>query len=324
MKQKLFFALLLAEAAGCVLFCLLLENPADAFSCALAFPLAQLGRLLSALSGLGRVGNAFAVMLWAGMGLLPLWLLLYARTRRPLRAEDALLPVLSALLLTGLYLAVSPARLQALFPFVDAQNRSLALAIFGGVVWSAAIAWAVLRVLRQLSAGATEQLLVWLRVLLGLTAALFVLAAFGSQFAQLLSAIAELRAGNTGSEAGLGLSYLFAVLQYLVGALPCVLDAVTAILALQLTRCMQADRYSDASASAAQHLARWCRRSLTAVMVSVVGLNLAQLVFARGIRNFSGSVLLPVSSVLFVLLVLLFTRLLGENRQLKTDNDLFV
>ena len=36
------------------------------------------------------------------------------------------------------------------------------------------------------------------------------------------------------------------------------------------------------------------------------------------------TVLLPVLSIVFVLAVLLLTQLMGENRQLKEDNDLFI
>ena len=59
------------------------------------------------------------------------------------------------------------------------------------------------------------------------------------------------------------------------------------------------------------------------ILVTVV-LNLLQLVCMGSLYTVHITVLLPVLSIVFVLAVLLLTQLMGENRQLKEDNDLFI
>lgn len=136
--------------------------------------------------------------------------------------------------------------------------------------------------------------------------------------------MAQLRAGNAGNEHRLGASYLFLALQFAVDSLPYLLNLLLVVAALRLLDHMRENRYSAQSVGAAQRLASWCRRALTATVLANTGWNLLQLLFAQSLRVINSSVQIPVMSIAFMLGVLLLARFIAENKQLKDDNDLFV
>ena len=102
------------------------------------------------------------------------------------------------------------------------------------------------------------------------------------------------------------------------------LAAVLAGLILNLLAERRQDPYSQEAGEAAQTLSRLCVVSLRLTILVTVALNLLQLVCMGSLYTVHITVLLPVLSIVFVLAVLLLTQLMGENRQLKEDNDLFI
>ncbi len=323
MKRKLLIALLVLEAAACIAFCAARASLSGAFTAAMAFPFEQLGMGLRALSLTGRLGAAAALALYAALSLLPAWFLLRAAGRRKLRPEDALLGVLSALLFAALYLTANPGRLGGLFGGGGDAGLAVGKAVLGGTVYSALAGYLILRALRLFSESGMERLQNYMSVLLGLLSVLFVWAIFGGALGRMLDAYAALRSGNVGNEDALGASYVFLGLKFLVEALPWALDTVAAFAAMALLSAMGTDRYSEETVLAAERLSRWCAAALAAVLLSNIGFNVLQLVFAGALRTIESSLSIPVISVAFVLAVLLFARVVAENRRLKGDNDLF-
>lgn len=324
MKRKLFIALLALEAALCVALCLMQASLAEAFSAAVAFPFEQAGLLLRALSLTGRLGNAAALALYAALCLLPIGFLIYARGKRKLRTEDALLALLSVLLFAALYLMINPGKIGAAFSMPGEAGIAMGKAVLGGTLYSVLAGYIVLRVLRRSFEGDTDRLHDYLRVLLALLNALFVWAIFYIGFADMLGAFTALASGNVGSEAGLGMSYAFIILKYLVDALPYALDILTVFLSLKLLEQMRIDRYAQATVDAARRLSRWCAAALAAVVLANVGFNILQLAFAGTLRNIDSTLNLPLTSILFVLAALFIARLAAENRALKQDSDLII
>jgi hypothetical protein len=145
---------------------------------------------------------------------------------------------------------------------------------------------------------------------------------FGSGLGEMLDSFSALRERNTGSESGVGITYIYLVLRFFADALPYILDTVTAFLALDLLEAMRSDRHSEQTEILALRLSRWCGKALAAAVIFGVLLNLLQLLFARSLRSIDNSLSIPIVSVLFVLFVLLFARLISENRRSKGDNDL--
>ncbi len=322
MRTKRFYAFLAAEAVFCLLLQLAREQLSWAFSTAIAFPFEQLGLGLRALSLSGWAGNTAAVVFYVAFCLLPAMLLKFFHRSRKGYPEDALLAILSVLLFGVLYLMVNPGLI------VDwlgsASGSPIGKAMLGGVVYSVLCGYLLLRVLRLFFMADTKRLQRYLTGLLAVLNLLFVYLAFGTCFRGLLDAFATLRAGNVGNERALGVSYVFLILQYLVDTLPYMLDVLVVFSSLRLLGALRHNQYSAESVSAAERLSHLCGQVLAATILTNIGFNLLQLVFAKRLNVLNGTVELPLLSLAFVLAILLLARFIGENKRLRDDNDLFI
>ena len=332
MKRSQMKTLLLIEGAVCLTLTLalrLIEGAAFSFA---AFPGSAAGQGLSMLAGTGRFGFALALTLYAFLVLLPLYALARIRARRDWKAEDTLLGLCS--------LAVAG----ALFPrgWVTYWSTS-AETLFPRLAWQwllfALLAgWVVLRLLRRLSGGDTQELLKLFRALLILTAAYFVFEVCFAEFAGLFSAIDALKAGNsafttdtvlpvatdiTGSKS-LVFSYVVLALRFAAEVLPTLLAAATAYFAVGLLDTMEDGAFTQESAAYAPKLAEWCVKVLKISVLFALAVNILQAVCAPLILSTSISIRLPVLELCFVLAALLGARLIASNVALAADNDLFI
>lgn len=292
------------------------------FSSVMAFPFEQIGMGLRSLSLSGGVGNAVVILIYSAVSLLPIAVMLGLRKKRGLHAEDGLIGLLSAFLFAILYLMINPGVIGTLTG--ETAGLSVSKAVLGGMVYSVFCGYLVLRVLRLFSLGGTERLTRYMAVMLSLMAALFVYLAFGTCFGALLDSILALRAGNSGNEHLLGVSYVFLVLQFIVDALPYVLDVFVIFAAIWLLYEFRASRFSAEAVAATERMYRLCVVALVATVLSNIGFNLLQLLFAKSLMVINGSVEIPVFSITFVLAALLLTRVVAENKQLKDENDMFI
>lgn len=319
MKRKLLIPFLALEAALCITL-RFTGAAADVLTASFSFPFLQIGLGLRALSLAGALGNAVALLLYASLSLLPLAFLFFLHQRRGMKAEDGLLALLSVLLFVALYFMANPGK--ALFGG-GSGLYGVDRAVLGGTVYAVLVGYAVLRALRAAKEDGTKKLYKLLSLVVGLFAAVFVFALFAVRLGAFLDSIAALKAGNTAG-GGLGLSYAFLALRALTDALPWAFDIVTCFLALELLSAMRVDRYQEAALLAAQRLSRWCVRSLGAAVVANLSFNVLQLIFGSRLHSVMGSLVIPLDSIAFALLALLFARLTAENRTLKSDNELFI
>ena len=332
MKRSQLKALLLAEGAVCALLALALRLiEGDAFSVA-GFPGGAIGQGLSALVASGRLGFALALTLYAFCVLLPLYVLTRIGEGRKLKSEDALLALIAVAVACALFprgwVAYWSTSAETLFPRLAWQW--LILALLAG--------WVVLRLLRRFSDGGTQELLWLFRALLALAAAYFVFAVCFAGFADLLSAVDTLKAGNTafGSDAllptsvditeskSLAFSYVILALRFAAESLPSLLAAATAYFAIGLLDTMEDGAFTQESAVYAPKLAAWCGKALKISVLFALAVNLVQAVCAPLILSTSISIRLPVLELCFVLAALLGARLIASNVALAVDNDLFI
>lgn len=332
MKRSQMKTLLLIEGAVCLTLTLalrLIEGAAFSFA---AFPGSAAGQGLSMLAGTGRFGFALALTLYAFLVLLPLYALARIRARRDWKAEDTLLGLCS--------LAVAG----ALFPrgWVTYWSTS-AETLFPRLAWQWLIfallaGWVVLRLLRRLSGGDTQELLKLFRALLILAAAYFIFEVCFAEFAGLFSAVDALKAGNsafttdtvlpvatdiTGSKS-LVFSYVVLALRFAAESLPTLLAAATAYFAIGLLDTMEDGAFTQESAAYAPKLAEWCVKVLKLSVLFALAVNVLQAVCAPLILSTSISIRLPVLELCFVLAALLGARLIASNVALAADNDLFI
>lgn len=308
------------EAAVCLAAALIWRPEGAALAGAAAFPFAPLGRLLRRMSLAGGAGNAGAVGLFALVTLLPLVWLLVRAARRRLRAEDALLPLMSALAGFTLYGAVNPG---VLVRWLGPVGGAMGTAIMGGAFWSVLVAYLALRALRACRAADGTKLLRCGFWVLGALAALAVFGAFGAGPFALTNALASLRAGNQGNPA-LGTTYAFLGLRCAVSAGAYLLDLAAVLAGWDLLAAWGRDSYSQETVAAADTLARRCGLALTATALMGAGLQLAQLAFASRLYSQSYDLSVPLTPMALALGALLLARSLRAGKALKDDNDLFI
>ena len=311
MKNRLQTIALGTEAALCVLFCAL-GGAADA---ALSFPLAPIGGWLRRLSLSGSLGNGAAIVIYALICLLPAGLFLFRRLKGNRHWEDLLLPAVSVALFYSLYLLINPA-------LAESRYSLMAKPALNGLVWVLIVAWLVLVLLRMAFAdrqGAEK----YGKLIVIALMAVFVFCLFYQYPAEAIGEIRTLNEANT-AHSGLELSWFVIVLRALAGSVPCALSLFALYLSRKLLDAAAEDSFSEETLTLSQRLARFCRAALTAEVLLCAGVYALQIILAPRLRSISFAVEFPVSSVAVALAALLLSRLLGESKQLKEDNDLFV
>ena len=231
---------------------------------------------------------------------------------------------------------------QALFPllgFFAANTFSkYVTAVDHWIIFALLAGWVVLRLLRRVSGGDTQELLKLFRALLILAAAYFVFEVCFAEFAGLFSAVDALKAGNTaftvdtvlpaatditGSKS-LVFSYVVLALRFAAESLPTLLAAATAYFAIGLLDTMEDGAFTQESAAYAPKLAEWCVKVLKISVLFALAVNVLQAFCAPMLLSTSISIRLPIFELCFVLAALLGARLIASNVALAADNDLFI
>ncbi|MBR5792616.1 MAG: hypothetical protein IKY34_05870 [Ruminiclostridium sp.] len=334
-NQRSFLIFLGVEALLLLAFVLLGSTEGLWASGLVGFPFVQIGHGLRSLSLLGGAGNVLALVIYVVLSASPLIYLVWLWKSRELFAEDCLLVVLSILTFFTLYYMVNPGLIPGMADFLWSNGGAFYQSLFSGTIYGLIFCYAVLRVVRHLKGAEREALQRYLVILLRVLAVVFVYLAFGACVQNLLAEMENLRAGNTMivegwnpwlglTYSGLEVSYAFLVLRCLANMLPYLLDVAVTLAALNLLTVMQKDRYSEESVQASDKLSHLCVVSLSATVVVTALLNILQLMFLGELHTVHINVYVPVLSVAFLLAVLMLNRLMGENKSLKEDNDLFI
>lgn len=317
MNRKNVYILLIVTAVCSAAFALF-ADAGNVLLAALQFPFAQIGDLLRWLSLSGFIGNMAAWGIYLLLCAVPSMYYLWLYRNKNTEKIDSLLILLTAVLAVVLYKMVNPYS-----SFLSASDMWLQMvkAQYGAVVYVTLIGWLILRTVKNFFDANEQTLYQALAVFLKLLGMLFVMAAFGGCFGELLSSIESIRSGNQNS-GNLNLTYLFAIAHCLVDALPYLLNTVAVIMAMELLDAFRSN--SEHTAAYAERLAKWCGTTLTCTAVAGISFHVVQMLFLSNLRSMDASVSLPVSSIAFLLICLIAARIIAENKALRDDNDLFI
>ncbi len=322
MKRAFYFGLFFVEAIFCILLTVAPLSFSNIFTSALAFPFEQIGLILRFLSLSGGLGNIVAFLLYLILCLIPIGYFILIIKRRKLYFEDGLLVLFSLSLFVILYLMTNPYIIST-FPY-SGFFQKLNMALLGSCLYSILLGYFILRILRLFSKSNITMLSKYITSLLYIINVIFIYLIFGAGFSDLLNSFIALQNGNLGNEHLLGVTYIFLIFEYVISVLPYAMNIIIVIISLNLLKELQLDRYSSETISVAKKISIFCTLSLKITIVSYIGFNVAQLLFAKSLMVIRGSLEIPLFSILFVLMILLLTRLITENKMLKEDNDLFV
>lgn len=317
MKKKILRFLCL-EAVLCIAWVVLDNALLDLVGTLVTFPFMQIGQGLRALSLAGGAGNVLAIGLYVLICLAPAGLLLRKKERQ---REDLLLVLLSVMLFPVMYLMVNP-QLQAswLGPVYSTMGGELLCL----VTWSIPACYGLLTVLRKCFAAEQPRLLDYMKWLMVVYCAALVFQVCGTGLDGTLTTVEAIRQANQGSEAGLELTFLFLVVQYLVNSLPDVLFCGILLDVCGMLELLRAEVYTDELITAAENVSRRCGRMMLTVVLSNVSFNLIQLLNIRNLRNVSTVVRMPLDTLVLVIAMLLIARFIRSHKELRDENDAFI
>ena len=322
MKKRVLYIALAAEIAFLCLIYLLADFSVPLVSSVMAVPFEQIGMLLRALSLQGGILNGIALMLWAGICLLPLLPVMKEWQDRAKWAEHIVLVILSVVLFVGLYYMVNPGLLFERVPAVLTEAISVGTEELSGalkasvsmMIWSVVVCYGVFVLLRLFRAGEKEQLFLYTRRLLYVLCGLFA----GGMVLTALEAFTGIRAVQS------GLDGVFTGVKALMAALPYAMDIVVTLSAMTVLDALLEDSRSEQVVVTARKLSGICCITLAVVTSAGAALNIIQWLLSKKISNINVHVSIPFMSLAFVLAALLFSRLLEENKQLADENEMFV
>ena len=314
MKRKTFFILLGIVFVLFAALALFVEGLPELFSSYVAFPFEQIGAGLRALSLTGSVGNGVALAICVGISLIPVILALCTRREKSSIGERIVLCCTGVVAFIVLLCMINPTEILSAFPGFTMDLLPVVKGSLGYTVWSFVVLCLMLKLLKLFRDSDTHKLLRYLRIALYALCLLFdaVIA---------LSCVPILVNGI--SDAYRCMDGLIAVLRFVASSLPYILDIIITLSAITLLETFMSDDKTD-TVQRADALSRRCCLALGITAVSTVILNVVQLLLSNWLSNISVSVDIPFISLAFVLLILLLSRLIAENRRLRDDNDLFI
>ena len=286
----------------------------DYFSSVFSFPFEQIGTGLRWLSLTGRIGNTAAFVLWTLISILPLYSLFRHLWDKSRLAEHLMRILLSVMLFFTLYCMINPGMFSHFSPIPTGEMLTAMKAVFGCTVWSLVVCVLVLRLLGMFRSGQKEILLVYLKRILYVLCALFT-AAIAVSISDMLSSMDSLQTVGEG---------INIVLRCVAAVLPYIMDIAVTIAAADLLDAMLDGEKADTVVPCARKVSVFCCHALAFVTISGSLYNIVQLLLSRWITEVKVHADIPLTSLAFLLLVLLLARLIIENKKLSDDNDLFI
>ena len=314
MKRKSFMILMGAVFAALMALVLFVDGLPTVFSSVMAFPFEQVGAALRALALTGNIGNGFALALCIALSCIPILSVLRHRGKKEYLGENIVLCCMIIAVFITLFSMANPSKLLSAFPYFTVEALPIVKGVMGCTVWSFIILWLILRLVRLFRGGDTNKLLCYLRVALHALCILFVAVIAISCGSTLLDglSVTQKRMDN-----------VMAVIRFIASSLPYIFDIGITLSLLTLLDAY-VERNEEDTVRHADSLSKRCCLALGITAASTTILNVLQLLLSRFLSNISVNVEIPVVSLAFILLILILSRLIVENRKLQSDNDLFI
>ncbi len=265
-------------------------------------PFALIAAGLRRLSLLGGSWNLLAWALYGAVCLLPAAWLLYRLLKKRAGGEDALLSLLSALLFWALYWMINPSLVTNLF----GKLAGVSPVLLGVCLWAVLLCYGILRLCAQMRQTGTEGLHRWLKGLVWCVIAACFLDFYVLQMPALIRSL-------TGG-ALFDVSLLFRW----------VTDSMVAragLHALTLTEGLEQGWFTPETADAANHLAEVCGETITVTTLLQLLTVLLQVLTASTADTLNLTLNLPVFQLLFLLCLLLLSRMIARGKALQEDSD---
>ncbi len=306
----------------------------------ISIPFQPIAWALRQLSMSGSLGNVVAICIYLVLCISPILFLLYRYRNKNTSYADLLLPLLSFTLFGGIYLMINPRYISNFFgDMPDIEGTTL---IISSTIWSILICYITLRLVHNIEQRKTVDVLSVLHILLIIIFFLTVIQIVGYFLFGLRSSIQTVQDGNTnnfvpdelyddlfdlnsiGALNSVQITVLWLVIRYILRTIPSCLILWMIHLALKAIQALQMDPFSDASLQLSKKLGLESRKMIIITSLIILVTNLLELCLARFLLSMNVEINFPYYAILFMLLILLFSRKIAENQELKSDNDSFI
>ena len=313
MKRKTLILLLIATAILIGALTLVTKLYPNVLSSVLAFPLEPLVLGLKAVAKTGPAGNGLAVAVIAALVLIPAVIALRMRGNDKIPEAVSLL-ALAGMILFAVYGAWNPAAFQNKIVKDAMEDSNALLMVFSLAVWTMFVLFIVLRLIRLFRTGHREQLHRYLRLLLFILCAVIV----AGIAATLVSGVISLVKGlPTPEDAALLVAKAIASLAVSL------LELIVCFRMLDMLDIVAADE-QEKLPEAASRLSRVSCAALAGIALSAALLHIIQILLLPSLTDVKSILDIPLLQIVFVLVILLLSRLLIENKELKDDNSMFI
>lgn len=281
----------------------------------LAWPFVKAGEILRNLSLSGGMGNLAAIGLYVLLCVAPLLLIRKGDGWR----VNGLLVLGSAVMFWVMWLMVNPGMMPAV------MRSEVGKAIYAGTIYSVIITWGVLKLMSKADLTVQSNIYGALRIFLLICAGQFVFVGLGLGMGAFRSQMNALAEGNTAlSDSQLMPTVVFLALDFGFGLMENLLVAWILILGTRLLDALEEDPYSALAHRLSGTIFHWCKKTIPMVALANLILNLGQVLLAPVLLNVQMELRLPILSMAVAFGMMALTRLLGEGKAIKEDNDLFI
>ena len=314
MKRRTLILILVLEAvliAGLVVLTRLFP---DLFTSVFAFPMEQIAAGLNALADTGAVGNGAALVLLAAVALVPSVFALRTPRGRETLAERITLVILSVVLVVVFLEMIHPTVFRNSASPDISRMMDIYRSVLSFTVWSVLVLYIVLRLIRLFRAGNREQLLRHFRII-----ASFPCMYFTAEFVAVLAdGVLTFGDGNpTGADG------VVRVFRIAADAVPPLFE-IAVLLRVRTLLEIASTEEQEGLVEAAGRVSSLSCITLAVTAGLCVLKHIVQFPFLPDLTNFSATVEIPLASIIFTAVILLFSRLLAENKTLREDNGLFI
>ncbi len=279
-----------------------------------SFPFEQISSLLSFLSSGGRFLSALATLLLFLMSFLFFVPLLKNYRKKSELTENIILALTGALF--GFVMWSFATDKFALFTTIG-QELTLPVikSVFGGSVWSGVVCFVFIKVLRLFKNSEKERLLYYTKYTSFSLSAVFVFLLFNLEFSSLLTGV---------QNAGSGADILNSLISFITVGASYALDILLMFYFYDLADAILSKKQATEINRIASSLSAFCVRAVIGVLSLSFLRNALQIILYSELSDVKIVVSVPFVTVGFSLLVLVFSILVRENKELKDESELIV
>lgn len=318
MKRKKLIALFAAEA---LIFAVGAIICRDISIDLLSFPLSELGKAIRTLSLSGRLGSIIAYILYFIIGLAPLLLYIPKFVRKQSAAKfypEDMIPMISAgYMFLIMFMYINPGYIVTHFA---TQGLEIAKAALAGFFWFLIITFSVIKLFRIYLSDNAEKLCRHLSVWLAVIGSFIM---FSLCFTSLANTISEFRESIKNNvtipENKPTLGYIALILRFISNAL---ISITNIVIIIKISEIIEPSKKNVGALTG--QLAKFCAKAFSMCLVALLGVYAFEMLFAPYILNSTYRLTLPITELISIIIIMLFSLIISENKHLRDDNDLFI